>query len=60
MLVLSRGRNDKVVFPTLGISVEILRLPATKCGSASTRRTKFPFTGMKCPSEWKPTAKSNR
>ena len=23
MLVLSRGRNDKVVFPTLGISVEI-------------------------------------
>ncbi len=26
MLVLSRGRNDKVVFPTLGISVEILRV----------------------------------
>lgn len=26
MLVLSRGQNDKVVFPTLGITVEILRL----------------------------------
>ncbi len=26
MLVLSRGRNDKVVFPTLGITVEILRI----------------------------------
>ena len=30
MLVLSRGRNDKVVFPTLGITVEILRLAGTK------------------------------
>ena len=26
MLVLSRGRNDKVVFPTIGITVEILRV----------------------------------
>ncbi|REJ66264.1 MAG: response regulator [Planctomycetota bacterium] len=26
MLVLSRGQDDKVVFPTLGISVEILRI----------------------------------
>lgn len=26
MLVLSRGRNDKVVFPSLGITVEILRV----------------------------------
>lgn len=26
MLVLSRGRNDKVVFPTLGITVEVLRV----------------------------------
>jgi len=26
MLVVSRGRNDKVVFPTLGITVEILRV----------------------------------
>jgi carbon storage regulator CsrA len=26
MLVLSRGRNDKVVFPTLGITVQILRV----------------------------------
>lgn len=26
MLVLSRGRNDKVVFPTLGITVEIHRV----------------------------------
>jgi carbon storage regulator CsrA len=26
MLVLSRGRNDKIVFPTLGITVEILRV----------------------------------
>jgi carbon storage regulator CsrA len=30
MLVLSRGRNDKVVFPTLGISVEILRVNGSK------------------------------
>lgn len=30
MLVLSRGLNDKVVFPTLGISVEILRLAGSK------------------------------
>lgn len=30
MLVLSRGRNDKVVFPTLGISVEILRISGNK------------------------------
>ena len=30
MLVLSRGRNDKVVFPTLGISVEILRVTGNK------------------------------
>src|SRR6185437_3129781 len=30
MLVLSRGRNDKVVFPTLGISVEILRVAGNK------------------------------
>ncbi len=25
MLVLSRGRNDKIVFPNLGITVEILK-----------------------------------
>jgi carbon storage regulator CsrA len=30
MLVLSRGRNDKVVFPSLGISVEILRIASNK------------------------------
>lgn len=30
MLVLSRGRNDKVVFPTLGISIEILRVAGNK------------------------------
>jgi len=30
MLVLSRGRNDKVVFPTLGITVEILRISGNK------------------------------
>ncbi len=30
MLVLSRGRNDKVVFPTLGITVEILRVLGNK------------------------------
>jgi carbon storage regulator CsrA len=30
MLVLSRGNNDKVVFPTLGISVEILRIAGNK------------------------------
>jgi carbon storage regulator CsrA len=30
MLVLSRGNNDKVVFPTLGISVEILRIAGSK------------------------------
>lgn len=30
MLVLSRGRNDKVVFPTLGMSVEILRISDNK------------------------------
>lgn len=30
MLVLSRGPNDKVVFPTLGITVEILRLIGNK------------------------------
>ncbi len=30
MLVLSRGNNDKVVFPSLGISVEILRIAGNK------------------------------
>jgi carbon storage regulator CsrA len=30
MLVLSRGQNDKVVFPTLGITVEILRVNGRK------------------------------
>lgn len=30
MLVLSRGQNDKVVFPTLGITVEILRLVGSR------------------------------
>lgn len=30
MLVLSRGRNDKIVFPTLGISIEILRISGNK------------------------------
>jgi two-component system OmpR family response regulator len=30
MLVLSRGQNDKVVFPTLGITVEIIRLMGNK------------------------------
>jgi carbon storage regulator CsrA len=30
MLVLSRGQHDKVVFPTLGITVEILRLVGNK------------------------------
>jgi carbon storage regulator CsrA len=30
MLVLSRGNNDKIVFPTLGISVEILRIAGKK------------------------------
>jgi carbon storage regulator CsrA len=30
MLVLSRGPNDKVIFPTLGISVEILRVAGRK------------------------------
>ena len=26
MLVLTRGRNDRIVFPTLGISLEIVRV----------------------------------
>lgn len=30
MLVLSRGANEKVVFPTLGISVEILRIAGNR------------------------------
>ena len=30
MLVLSRGRNDKVVFPNLGITVEILNIASNK------------------------------
>ncbi|MCG8584934.1 MAG: response regulator [Pirellulales bacterium] len=30
MLVLSRGKNDRVVFPTLGVSVEILRIGGNK------------------------------
>jgi carbon storage regulator CsrA len=30
MLVLSRGQNDRVVFPTLGISVEIIRVAGKK------------------------------
>ena len=30
MLVLSRGLNEKVVFPTLGITVDILRLAGSK------------------------------
>src|SRR5688572_14674104 len=30
MLVLSRGHNDKVIFPSLGISVEILRVAGQK------------------------------
>ena len=30
MLVLSRGCNDKVVFPTLGISVEIVRIVGSR------------------------------
>jgi carbon storage regulator CsrA len=30
MLVLTRGPNDKVIFPTLGISVEILRVAGSK------------------------------
>jgi carbon storage regulator CsrA len=30
MLVLSRGPNDKVIFPTLGITVEILRVAGSK------------------------------
>jgi carbon storage regulator CsrA len=30
MLVLSRGKNEKVVFPTLGISVEIVRVAGKK------------------------------
>jgi carbon storage regulator CsrA len=30
MLVITRGRNDKVVFPSLGISVEILRIAGNK------------------------------
>ena len=30
MLVLSRCRNDKIVFPTLGISVEVLRVGRNK------------------------------
>ena len=30
MLVLSRGQNDKVMFPTLGISVEIIRVAGKK------------------------------
>ena len=32
MLVLSRGRNDKVVFPHLGITVEILAIQGNKVG----------------------------
>ena len=30
MLVLSRRRNDKVVFPSLGVSVEVLRVGRNK------------------------------
>jgi carbon storage regulator CsrA len=30
MLVLSRGRNDKIVFPNLGITVEILNIASNK------------------------------
>ena len=30
MLVLSRGCHDRIVFPTLGISIEVLRIGRSK------------------------------
>ena len=42
MLVLSRGRNDKVVFPTLGISVEILRVAGSNVRLGIEAPTEIP------------------
>ena len=30
MLVLTRRRNDKIVFPTLGVEIEVLRIEGSK------------------------------
>ncbi|MBB3209245.1 hypothetical protein FHS27_005083, partial [Rhodopirellula rubra] len=30
MLVLSRGQNDRIVFPSLGISVEVLKINGSR------------------------------
>jgi carbon storage regulator CsrA len=42
MLVLSRGPNDKVVFPTLNISVEILRVSGNKVRVGIDAPTEIP------------------
>ncbi len=43
MLVLSRGRNDKVVFPTLGITIEILRIDGNKIRLGVDAPTEVPI-----------------
>jgi hypothetical protein len=57
MLVLSRGRNDKVVFPTLGISVEILRVAGNKVRLGIDAHMRYPFTDTKSQREFWPTVK---
>lgn len=42
MLVLSRSRNQRIVFPTLGISVEILRISGNKVQVGVSAPTDIP------------------
>jgi len=42
MLVLSRGKNEKVVFPTLGISVEVVRVAGKKVRLGIQAPTEIP------------------
>ena len=49
MLVLSRNNRQKIVFPTLGISVEILHITGNKVRLGIEAPLMFRFTAAKSP-----------
>ncbi|MCA9101409.1 MAG: response regulator [Pirellulales bacterium] len=52
MLVLSRGKNDKVVFPSLGISVEIVRISGSKVRLGIDAPSEVPVLRHEIATEW--------
>ena len=52
MLVLSRGKNDKIVFPTLDISIEIMRISGSRVRVGIDAPKKVPVIRDELSDEW--------